>query len=206
MRRNDTERAALVIRPVWSRVVITGSSSVGLVVLPPFLALYWLTAPTGRWPTVLAIHALTLTAVAVAALRIRCAAVRIDARGIQESRYLGRFAVTPRREIDAVIVVRVLAASSLDTESHLFVLDRAGRTRLRMRGNRWPADALSAVEQALEAPVQRPPAPLTRRELRIGFRPNLDWHERHPRVVATATALLCTAIAAPVFAAINSLI
>src|SRR4051812_47173559 len=127
------QRQALVLRPLWGRFALNGSVTVGLMVLPPFLSLYWLTAAAGGWLVIAAIHAVTLSVIALGALGVRSAVITIDERGIRERGYFGRLIVTPASEIDSLLIVRVLAGSSQSTTTQLFVLDAEGRTRLRMR-------------------------------------------------------------------------
>jgi hypothetical protein len=195
-----------VVHPLWSRFALTGSLTVGLVIVPPFAALYWLTVPTGGWPVILAIHAVTLAVATLGSLRVRHAVIKIDERGIRERGYLGRLVVTPPSDVASIVVVRVLLGSSVETTTQLFVLDAAGRTRLRMRGQYWSAEALRAVEAALDAPVQRIDSPLTREELLAAFGRNLYWYERHAGPAFTALAAVCAAVAVPVFTAINEVL
>jgi hypothetical protein len=199
-------RSALVVHPFWRRVATTMSVAVGLAIVPPFAALYWLTAATGKWPAVLAVQAVTMLAITAAAIRVRHVVIKIDSRGIRERGYFGRLVVTPPEEIDSVLILSVLAGSSAETTTQLFVLDRHGRTRLRMRGQYWSEDALRDVEHALDVPVQRLPAPLTRRELRVLHGRNLLGYERHPALAFTAVALAAAAVAVPVFVEIESLL
>ena len=201
-----TTRSALLVRPFWRRFATTTSITVGLAVVPPFAALYWLTVPKGTWPTVAAIHAVTLLAITAAAIRVRHVVIKIDERGIRERGYFGRLVVTPPEEIDSILIITVLSSSSGDPTAQLFVLDRLGRTRVRMRGQYWSEESLRAVEHALDVPVQRVGTPLTRRELRVLHSRNLFWHERYPALTFTAVALLAAGVATPVFVVIESLL
>ena len=196
-------RRTLVLRPLWGRFALTGTVTIGAVVLPPFLALYWLTVPTGGWLVIAEIHAVTLAVVTLGTTRVARAVIIIDETGIRSRGFFGRLVRTPPSAIDSILLVRVLAGSSLGTSTQLFVLDAAGRTRLRMGGLFWAPEALAAVERALDVPVQRVPAPLTRRELRLRFWSNLYWYERHPQVLFPALTVLCAVVATPVFVAIN---
>lgn len=206
MRTQTGQRPALVVRPLWGRFALTGTVTIGLMIVPPFAALYWLTIPTGGWPVIAAIHAVTIAVVTLGTTRVRQWVITIDERGIRERGYFGRLVGTPPSAIDSILIVRVLAGSSLGASTQLFVLDPQGRTRLRMRGQFWPADAIAAVERALGVPVQKVPTPLTRRELRLGFRSNLYWYERHPHLAFPALVVASLAVAIPVFTAINGVL
>ena len=199
-------RSALVVHPFWRRVATTMSLSVGLAIVPPFAALYWLTASNGHWPTVLLVHAVTLAAIGAAAVRVRHVVIKIDSRGIRERGYLGRLVVTPPEHIASVLILSVLSGSSAETTTQLFVLDHRGRTRLRMRGQYWSEDALRSVEQALDVPVQRLAAPITHAELRAMHGRKLFAYERHTGLAFTLIALVATAVAVPVFVVIESLL
>jgi hypothetical protein len=206
MSAQSGQRQAVVLHPLWRRFARNGSVTVGLMILPPFAALYWLTAPTGGWPWIALIHAVTVSVITLGAIGARSARITIDERGIRERGYFGRLIATPMSEIDSVLVVRVLAGSSQTTATQLFVLDAGGRTRLRMRGQFWSAEAIATVERVLDVPVQRIPAPLTRRELRLAFRSNLSAYERHPHLVFSTLAAVSAAVATPVFVTINRLL
>lgn len=199
-------RAELVVRPFWGRFARTVSIAVGAAVIPPFAALYWLTVPTGGWPIVFAIHKLALLGLAVAAVRVRFVVLKVDSRGVRMRGYFGRLTVTPPEDLGAVLVVRVLASTSAAVTTQLFVLDRRGRTRARMRGQYWADEALHQVEHALDVPVQRLPEPLTRRELRLLYGRNLFWYERHPALTFLGVGLLILAVATPALVVIESLI
>ncbi len=196
----------VVLRPMWSRFAWTATVAIGAIALPPFLALYWLTIPTGGWRTVLAIHAVTLLAATLATVRVRHAVIEIDKHEIREHGYFGRLVVTPRSEIASVLVVPVLAGSTPEVTTQLFVLDRQGRTRVRMLGQYWSDSSLKALEHAFDVPVRRVPSPLTRHELRAHYGPNLYWHERHPALTFAGVVVLCALVATPVFVVIEGLI
>src|SRR3954469_14142701 len=199
-------RSALVVRPFWERFARTTSIAVGAAILPPFVALYWLTVPSGTWLTVFVIHKVALLALAAAAIRLRYVVIKVDSRGIRERGYFGRLLVTPPEEVDSILILTVLSPSSANSHLQLFVLDRSGRTRLRMPGQFWSDEAIRGVELAVDVPVQRIAEPLTRRELRMLHGAQLHWHERHPAVTHTGVALLAAAVAAPVFVVIESLL
>jgi hypothetical protein len=200
------QRAAVLVHPSRQIFQRTGSITIGLVTLPPFVALYWLTASSGGWPYILAIHAVTVAVVTLATTRIRRVSIAVDEGGIRERGYFGGERFTPAAEVRSAVVVRVLAGSATGSTPHLFVLDGSGRAVLRMRGRFWPPDAMALVEGALDVPVQRPPLPLGQREFRRGFRHNLAFHERHLALTYCTLATACALLATPVFIAINSLL
>src|SRR3712207_2037818 len=123
-------RSGLVLHPMWSRFASTATVAISLAVLPPFLALYWLTIPDGEWPVVLAINAVTAATTTIGAVRVRHARIEVDEQGIRERGYFGRLVVTPREEIASILIVPVLAGSTLETTTQLFVLDFQGLTRV----------------------------------------------------------------------------
>ena len=201
-----TEHSAAVVRPDFARFARTVSIAVGAAVIPPFAALYWLTFPTGAWMGVFAIHKLALLVLAAAAIRVRYVVIKIDGRGVRKRGYFGRLLVTPQEDVGSILILQLLAASTAEVTTQLFVLDRHGRTRARMRGQYWSHEAMETVEHALDVPVQRLPEPLTGRELRMLHGRNLYWHERHPALTFAGGAILVAAVAAPVFLMLESLL
>lgn len=199
-------RSAVVVRPTRRILQRRGSLAIALITLPPFLALYWLTAATGGWRYVLVVHALTVAVVLLAAWRVRRISITIDEDGIRRCDALGRDRFTPAADVRSAVVVRVLSANSEGTTPHLFVLDGTGRAVLRMRGSFWSRVGLAAVERALDVPVQHLPSPVGKREFRLGFWRNLDFHERHPAVTAALFGAAGVLVATPVLVEINSLL
>lgn len=201
-----SERAALVLHPRWgsfaTSVVITGALSV----LPPFLALFALSIPTGRWPTVLAVLLVTAGVVALAAIRMRNTVIEVRESTVVDRGYWGPGVQVPLAELHSILVVKLLAGGSPEIHRQLFVLDRAGRTRIRMRGQYWHPDDLRRLERVLGLPVRNAGAPVTAAELRSLYRPNLLWHERHPALTATVVAVLALGVAVPVFLTLNDLV
>ena len=206
MRTGTSERPTLVLRPrsgsFATSVVTTGALSV----LPPSLALFALSIPTGRWPTVLAVLLVTTGVVALAAIRMRNTLIEVRETTVIDRGYWGPGARVPLAELQSILVVKLMAGGSPEIHKQLFVLDRAGRTRIRMRGQYWHPDDLRRLERVLGLPARTADAPLTASEFRSVYRRNLLWHERHPLLTAAAVATLALCVAAPVFITLNELV
>ncbi|BDZ45737.1 hypothetical protein [Naasia aerilata] len=200
------QRSAVVVRPSRRIFQPRGTLTIALVTLPPFLSLYWLTSSTGGWPYVLTVHVVILAMVGLVSRQVRRISVTVDEAGIRRRNLLGRTRSVPSSDVHSAIVVRVLSTSSKGATPQLFVLDASGRAVLRMLGSLWSRDALTAVETALEVPVQHLPAPIGRREFRLGFWRNLGFTERHPALTSTALGVAGVLVATPVLAEINSLL
>jgi hypothetical protein len=166
--------------------------------VPVFGALLLLTAATQWWPAVLAgFGGATLVFAAVAG-RLRRSGVMLDANGIHERAYLRSTVFTPRRRVHQVLVIPV-GRTLLDEVTHqLFMLDRRGRTLLRMRGQLWDPRDLQAAASYFEVPVRTLDTVVTWSELRRSpHRGNLEPWERHPVPTAIALATLAIGVLTP---------
>ncbi|MCU1570724.1 MAG: hypothetical protein JWR33_1465 [Naasia sp.] len=201
-----SERPALVLHPrlgaFAKSVAIIGTLSV----LPPFLALLALSIPTGRWPSVLAVLPVTAVIVTLTAIRMRHTVIEVRATTVLDRGYFLPGVHVPLAELHSILVVRLLADDSSGFHRQLFVLDRSGRTRIRMRGQYWHPDDLPRLERVLGLPVRNAGPPITAAEFRDRYRRNLMWHERHPASYATILACLSASLAVPVFLALNELV
>ena len=197
MSTTTTEAAALRIKPMrdlWRE----GWKSFLATAVPIFGALGLVAADSGRWTAVLAGFAGATAVFALVAGRLRGAGVVLDADGIHERAYLRSTVFTPRRRVHQALVVPV-GRTLLDEVTHqLFLLDRRGRTLLRMRGQLWDPRDLKAAATYFEVPVRVLDAPVTWSELRQSpYRGNLEPWERHPLLTAAGLATAAIAVLAP---------
>jgi len=174
--------------------------------VPLFGALGIVAAETGRWPVVLAGFAGATVVFALVAGRLRGAGVMLDPEGVHERAYLRSTVFTPRRRVHQALVVPV-GRTLLDEVTHqLFLLDRRGRTLLRMRGQLWDPQDLKAAAAYFDVPVRVLDTPVTWSELRQSpYRGNLEPWERHPLLTAAALAVLGIAVLTPAIAAATTL-
>jgi hypothetical protein len=168
---------------------------------PVFAALYLLTVPQDRWVPFLVAHVLLMAAFAVVAGRLHRAGVLLAKDGIREREYLGPLVFTPVDDIASVIVVKLRDPYSDRFSLQYFVVDHAGRTVLRLRGQLWhPAD-LAQIVGFYGVPVHYRDDELSWRQLRREYGSNLDRWERHPVLTAGFLIVLFLAIAIPILLA-----
>jgi hypothetical protein len=193
---------ALRIRPM-SDLWQEGWRSFLAMSVPTFGALGLVTATTGWWPAVLAGFAGATLVFALVAGRLRGSGVVLDADGIHERAYLRSTVFTPRRRVHQALVIPV-GRTLLDEVTHqLFLLDRRGRTLLRMRGQLWDPRDLHAAATYFGVPVRILEPPMTWSELRRSpHRMNLEPWERHPFLTTAALVVLAIAVLTPALATV----
>jgi len=175
--------------------------------LPLFGACYLLTAGSNVWPIVVTAHLVATGVFAAVAGRLHGAGVLIDDDGIHERAYLRSTVSTPLSAVRAVLLVPVHRTLVTEVTHQLFVVDRAGGTLLRMRGQLWHRRDLLAVAHRFGTPVQVTEAPMTWAELRRSpFRSNLEPWERHPVLTGTGIVVLAIAVIAPAVSAVTRLV
>lgn len=201
-----SERPALALHPRWGSFAASVVTTGALSVLPPFAALIALSIPTGRWPTVLAVLLVCAAFVALAAIRMNNTLIEVRETTVVDRGYWGPGVHVPLAELESILVVKLLAGGSPEFHKQLFVLDGAGRTRIRMRGQYWHPDDLRRLERVLGLPVRNAGVAVTAAEFRSLYRPNLLWHERHPVLLGALVAALALGVALPVFFTLNNLI
>jgi hypothetical protein len=182
-----------VIRPLVTRLSNEYGLSAALLVLPPLIALYVLTSPSGTWGYVLLVHALISAVILLLSWGLHHTQVRISPDGLSETGLLGRPVFTPREEVASVLVLSITDGNSSAVHDQVFVLDENGRTRLRLRGQLWGPAAVQTVATAYDVPLQRLEDPKTMTDVRFDHASKLYWHERHPllRALLLGTAIFC---------------
>lgn len=168
--------------------------------LPLFFTLYFLTIPNGTWVPFAIAHAVLVLLFAVVSQRLKAAGLLLSPDGIREREYFSRLVFTPVEDIATVMVVKLTDSYGDDVSRQLFMLDAAGRTVLRLRGQLWHAADFNRVIDFYPVPVRHIEPEMGWREFRRTFGSNLARWERHP--VLTNTGL----VAAFVLIAVSTLL
>lgn len=161
----------------------TLARSIGLPVLalavPLFGTVVWVLRPLG--PTALAAAvAGALLFLGLAALtwhRYRHTQIRVSRQGLIERGFFGRVQHVPREDVAGVLRLDTYRGDTLETVPQLFVVDRAGRCLVRMRGTFWDDAAMDAVAAMLEVGQAVRNEPVTLAELRASDPGLLYWFE-----------------------------
>ncbi|PVZ95769.1 hypothetical protein DDQ50_04640 [Amnibacterium flavum] len=196
----------VTLRPLFASVARRANLSALLALTPPFAALYFLTWASGGALVVLIVNAIVVAILVGGIARMAAVRVAFSQDEIVERGYLGGVHSTPAAELASVLVVPVNSGRSLATNTHVFFLDRDGRTRLRLRGQYWGDAMIARALDAYDLPIERLTEPITRSELRHRFGVNLYWYERHPALTYLIGGAAVLVITAPLIAALNSVI
>jgi len=199
-------RASVTLRPLVARVGGSIGLSAALITVPPFAALYFLTASSGGWPFLLALQVAVSSIAVVGSASTQRAVIRIDEDGFNETGYFGGRTRTSLADIGSILVIPLAAGQTLATNDQVFVLDQAGRTRVRVRGQYWGPAVVRAITTAFDVPVHRIENAMTPAEMRHAHRSKLYFHERHPVIVTTALAIAIVGITLPIMITINELL
>jgi hypothetical protein len=181
-----TGAGSLLLRPrrdLW----LAAWGACAAFVFPLFLSLYLITIPTGRWAPFAVAHALVMGAFALAAQRLHGAGIHLSPDGIRERAYFMSTVFTPVDRIASVLVVRLLDRNSEGMSRQLFIVDAAGQTLLRMRGQLWHAADFNRIIDFYAVPAHVVDDPMTWPELRRSmYRHNLSNWERRPYLTGGA--------------------
>lgn len=165
---------------------------------PVFASLYLLTVPQDRWEPFAVAHLLLMAAFIAVSGRLRGAGVLLAPDGIREREYLSRLKFTPADRVAAVLVVKLRDSYTDRFSKQYFVVDDAGRTLLRMRGQLWHPSDLRQVVEFYGVPVRVLEAELSWPEFRRAYGPNLDRWERHPVLTTMLSIIVFMAMAIPI--------
>ena len=170
---------ASVLRP-HRHLLVNGVIATLALTTPVFAVAYWLTIPTGSWPWVLALHVLTAIVVVLLVLRFRRTTVTVSPAGVRERGFLGQVNEISNTEIGSICLIEIYRDNALDTQPNLFVLDRSGAVRVRLRGQYWSRAIMEDVADVLDRPVVNVSDTITLSEMRSARPEWLYWFERVP--------------------------
>ena len=126
--------------------------------------------------------AVTALLVVVLTTRFSRTGLVLHPDGFTEHGLVTRARFVPSGRVESGSLVQLYDSQRLHTVRHLFLLDPAGRTVLRLRGTHWSDEQIRQVTQHIGVPMETVSEPLTLAELRDGRRTQLHWFERHPLV------------------------
>jgi hypothetical protein len=194
MARPEETGGSLLVRPrrdLW----LAAWGACAAFVFPLFLSLYLITIPTGRWAPFAVAHALVIGAFALAAQRLHGAGIHLSPDGIRERAYFMSTVFTPVNRIASVLVVRLLDRNSEDMSRQLFIVDAAGQTLLRIRGQLWHAADFDRIVDFYAVPTHVVEDLMTWPELRRSrYRHNVSRWERQPYLTGGAIILFLALI------------
>jgi hypothetical protein len=154
--------------------------------VPIFGVLFFLTVPYGPWITVLVIAIIIIAAYVTAVMLYRRVGVWVSASGVTERGYFGRENHLDIDQIGSIVVVETYHGGGVETTTQLFVVDKAERNAIRMRGQFWSLEAMNVVQDTLKVPTKQLGESLSTRELLAQYPDLLYWFERRPVVAVLA--------------------
>ena len=166
---------------------------------PLTVALYVIAIPAHAGGALLAFQILAMTTVAAAINRLRVAALTISDDGIRERGYVGRWHLSPTSKMHSVLIVDVLDPHSDLATRQLFVLNKSGKTLVRLRGGIWSNRSMQQVVRALDLPVRVLDEPLSIMELRRDHGAKLYWFERRPVLATFVCSIAAVALVSPLY-------
>jgi hypothetical protein len=196
----------VVVRPLFRNLVNRYAVSLGLLFVPPFAALYALTAQGGDWMYIVLVQAVITVAAFVLIQAVQRVKIVIVEDGFVETPLLTRPVHIPRSAMSSIRIVPVTDGNSAQFHNQLFLQDSEGVTLMRMRGRIWGNEAVDRVAGVFDLPVVRDDVPKVMAELRKDPLVQLYWFERHPYMWAIGMAAIAVAVFAPVLTLIESLI
>lgn len=168
-----------VLRP-HPHLFRSGVIAVLALTTPVFAIVYWLTITSGAWPITLAVHVAVAAVALLVVLQYRRTSVLVSPDGVRERGFLGHVNEIASRDIGTLCLVEIYRDNALDTQPNLFILDTAGRPRIRLRGQYWSLEAMEAVAEVLDRPLVSLGESVTVSELRASRPEWLYWFERMP--------------------------
>jgi hypothetical protein len=170
---------ARALRP-HSSLLRTGVLAALALVVPTFALAYWITVPAGTgWVTAVALT-LTIACLAFLGVQLRHISVVVSPEGVVERSFLGHVNGISNEEIGAVHLLEVYHENALDTVPNLFICDREGAVRVRLRGQYWSRESMETVADVLDQPLHYGDDAVTLAELRSSRPEWLYWFERVP--------------------------
>lgn len=160
------------------QLLVNGVIATLALTTPVFAVAYWLTIPKDTWPWVVTLHVLTAVVVLLLILRFRRTSVTVSPRGVRERGFLGQVNEISNDEIGTICLIELYRDNTLDTQPNLFVLDREGEVRVRLRGQYWPRSTMEDVAEVLDRPIVNVSDSITLSEMRSSRPEWLYWFER----------------------------
>jgi hypothetical protein len=156
----------------------TGLLALTALIAPVFAIVLWFTIPAGTaWIALLAL-AVIAVGVLTGVLLFTRTLLTVSSDRVAERGMLGRVSRVGNAEIGSLVMVELYRDNTLDTQPNLFICDRSGAVRIRLRGQYWTRESMEAVAEVLERPIDYAHDVVTLAELRTTRPEWLYWFER----------------------------
>jgi hypothetical protein len=175
------------IRPL-RRLLHQGLATALAFLVPSFGALYFLTVPDGAWAVVVVVTVVVALVLLLAAWTYLRVAIWVSPQGLTERGFFGSLTSVPVEEIGYVVLAHTFHGGGTDAVPQLFVCDEHGNQLVRMRGQFWSLESMTAVAAGLGIDPVDLGEPLSNRELLELYPGLLYWFERRPYLAVAAFA------------------
>ncbi len=182
MRRAPASNAAMRVTPRPS-LLQGGTASFLVISIVLFGALYALSTPLGRWPTVLAIHVGVTIGFVTALIRYRVTHVLVANGLLEYHGFLRPKWSVPVETIASVDMVNIYLSNATETSPQLLLRDATGKRILRMRGLFWRESDMRAITDAIGNTVDTRETPLTTKEFIAEYPGSAFWFEAKPALM-----------------------
>ena len=174
------DRTVVSVR-VRQGLLAQGIAAILALSVPILIVLYWLTIPTGAWVWVAVAQAIVLGAMIFGTIRFLRVCVSVSDSHLLERRFFFGTTRIPLESISRVVMLEMHRTMASQSRLQMFVLDRAGRPLLRMRGEYWSRNSINRIASHLTmSPIEHIDHPVTLDELQSTRPELLYWFERRP--------------------------
>lgn len=191
MRQNEPEAGAQFMSMTDDRTVASvrvrqgllpqGIAALLALSVPILIVLYWLTIPTGAWVWVVVAQIIVFAVMIFATWRFHRVSIGVNDTHVWERRFFFGTTRIPFDAIDRVVMLEMHRTMASQSRLQMFVLDKAGRPLLRMRGEYWTRLSINRIASHLSmAPIEHVDHPVTLDELQTTRPEMLYWFERRP--------------------------
>lgn len=193
------EPPAFVVKVSPRRSLVrNGVLSYVFLSLPLFGALYFFSAPSLAWLTVLGVHLLSLAVAAAVYLRFTTVFIGVTSTAIYERSFFGPPKVMFLSKVGDAAFVYTYRSSSTETMPQLLVRCADNSRLLRMRGIFWSETNMRAVAAVITAsariPLTEREEPMTASVFFAEYSGSAYWFENRPALIVVAVFVTLLAV------------
>lgn len=195
----SVEPPAFVVKVSPRRSLVrNGVLSYVFLSLPLFGALYFFSASSLVWLTVLGVHLLSLAVAAAVYLRFTTVYIGVTSTAIHERSFFGPPKVMFLSKVGDAALVYTYRSSSTETMPQLLVRCSDNRRVLRMRGIFWSETNMRAIADAITAsariPLTEREEPMTASVFFTEYPGSAYWFENRPALIVVAVLVTLLAV------------
>jgi len=148
--------------------------------VPGFGVVYFVTIPLGSWLPVLIAQAVVSALFLIAAWAFFRVGIWVHPGGIVERGFFGLVIRVPIESIASTVLVQTYYGGGAETVPQFFVCGHDGRQLVRMRGQFWSAENMTAARDTLGVPTSELTEGVSTKDILVHYPGLLYWFERRP--------------------------